>query len=147
MLKDFLAAKPECDAYLDRIICGSADDEDGTAAIQLLAKSVESPLMRDMYFDRGANAKEEFAWVKASELAETPYAAANALCLAAIHNQNAGSKKLYIRAALREDPDHSLAELMERAIGYGIIDQMNQAIASGAAKARQDYVNARAEDI
>lgn len=147
MLKDLLAAKPECDAYLDRIIHGEATQDDEKTVIQLLADSLESPLLRDTYFNRGANPEEELAWVRASEFTKTPHATANALCLAAFHTQNVSSKRLYIRAALREDPDHSLAELMERAIGYGIIDQMNETIAGGAAKSYQKYINACAQGV
>lgn len=147
MLKDFLAAKPECDAYLDRIICREPTQDDETAVIQLLAESVESPLLRDMYFNRGANPEEELVWVKASEFTGTPYATANALCLAAFHTQNVSSKQLYIRAALRKDPDHSLAELMGRVIDYGLIEQMNGVIAKGAAEAHQNYINACAQGV
>lgn len=147
MLKDFLAAKPECDSYLDRIVCGEPVQDDETTVIQLLADSLESPLLRDVYFNRGVHPEEELVWVKVSEFTKTPQATANALCLAAFHTRNVSSKRLYIRAALREDPDHSLAELMERAIGYGIIDQMNETIAGGAAKSYQKYINACAQGV
>lgn len=147
MLKDLLAAKPECDAFLDRIIHGEHTQGNETAAIQLLAESLESPLLRDTYFNRGMNAEEELVWAKVSEFTKTPQATANALCLAAFHTRNVSSKRLYIRAALREDSDHSLAELMERAIGYGIIDQMNETIAGGAAKSYQKYINACAQGV
>ena len=122
MLKDLLAAKVECDAYLDRIIYGEPDQENEADVIQLLAESVESPLLRDMYLNRGVNAKEEIVWTKVSEHTETPYAAASALCLAAFHSG-----------------------LMDKALSYGIVDRMNKAIASGAAKAHQNYINACAE--
>lgn len=145
MLKDLLAAKVECDAYLDRIIYGEPDQDNEADVIQLLAESVESPLLRDMYLNRGVNAKEEIVWTKVSEHTETPYAAASALCLAAFHSPNVNSKERYVRAALLEDPDHVLAGLMDKALSYGIVDRMNKAIASGAAKAHQNYINACAE--
>lgn len=147
MLKKLLAAKTECHTYLDRIICGGAVQGDETAVLQLLAESVESPLLRDVYFNRGANPKEELAWVKVSEFTKTPCATANALCLAAFHTQNVSSKRLYIRAALREEPDNSLAELMGRAIGYGIIDEMNETIVKAAAKSYQKYIAACAQGV
>lgn len=145
MLKNLLAAKVECDAYLDRIIYGEPDQDNEADVIQLLAESVESPTLRDMYLDRGMNAKEELVWAKVADLTATPYATASALCLAAFHSPNTDSKESYVRAALSEDPDHVLAGLMKKALDYGIVDRMNKAIANGAAKAHQNFINARAE--
>ena len=145
MLKNLLAAKPDCDTYLDNIICGEPPQEDEVDMIQILAESVESPLLRDMYLNRGMNAKEEIVWAEVSTLTATPYATASALCLAAFHTLDMDKKERYVREALSEDPDHVLAGLMAKALEYGIVDQMNAAILRGAAKAQQNYINTRNE--
>lgn len=145
MLKNPLAAKPECDTYLDHIISENADQDGNITPIQLLAESIEYPLLRDTYFSRDANPKERLAWVKVPELTKTPYATANALCLAAFHTTDTKSKGLYISAALREDPNHKLANLMEEALEYGIIDRVNKTMARSGAKAYQHYINACAK--
>lgn len=145
MLKKLLAAKPECDAYLDNIICGEPSQEDEGDMNQILADSLESPLLRDMYLNRGANPKEEIVWAEVAELTATPYATASALCLAAFHAQNVEMKEIYVREALSKDPDHTLAGLMEKALKLGIVDRMNAAMLRGAAQAHQNYLKAWAE--